>query len=230
MIVMEDLIRTHPVALSHYQGIVFAARADIVGEVVILGDLVPLLRVVPKPPRVGDQHSVAIDQGVIDRDDSLVVKPSRGVFRKEEGEASQNLRYSLTYICIIICFYDRMVPPRDGSRPETLWRCRRLGSQEATLLDSLRCLPRGQRRRVPKRRPRLQPRRQRAGAISSCLVAQVRVYRRNPQRCPFDSVDVPAPSTRRCHRRPWRSPSRCPSPGRASYLPCSSPMLAWRHH
>src|SRR6516162_11057060 len=54
---------------AELQGVMLAAGADVVGEEIVLGDLVPLLRVVPEPPRVGDQHSVAIDQGIIDGND-----------------------------------------------------------------------------------------------------------------------------------------------------------------
>ena len=62
------------------EGIMLAAGADIVGEEVVLGNLVPFFGVVPVPPGVGDQQSVAIDQGIIDRNDSLVAVPSQGVF------------------------------------------------------------------------------------------------------------------------------------------------------
>ena len=61
------------------QGIMLAAGADVVGEEVVLGDLVPLLGVVPEPPGVGDQHAIAIDQGIVDGDDPLVAVASGGV-------------------------------------------------------------------------------------------------------------------------------------------------------
>ena len=57
---------------AELQGIVLAAGADVVGEEVVLGDLVPLLGVVPEPAGVGDQLAVAVDQGVVDGDDALV--------------------------------------------------------------------------------------------------------------------------------------------------------------
>ena len=65
---------------AELQGVMLAAGADVVGEEIVLGDLVPLLCVVPEPPRVGDQQAIAIDQGIIDRNDSLVAVPSGGVF------------------------------------------------------------------------------------------------------------------------------------------------------
>ncbi len=49
-----------------------AGGADVVDEQVVLGDLVPLLGVVPVPPGVGDQQAVPVDQGVVDGDDALV--------------------------------------------------------------------------------------------------------------------------------------------------------------
>ena len=62
------------------QGIMFAAGADIVGEEVVLRDLVPLLGVVPEPPRIGDQQTVAVNQGIIDGDDTLIAVSGGGSF------------------------------------------------------------------------------------------------------------------------------------------------------
>ena len=56
-----------------------AAGADVVDEEVVLGDLVPLLGVVPEPAGVGDQLAVAVDQGVVDGDDALVAVAGGGV-------------------------------------------------------------------------------------------------------------------------------------------------------
>ena len=64
---------------AELQGIVLAAGADVVGEEVVLGDLVPLLGVVPEPAGVGDQQAVAVDQGVVDGDDALVAVAGGGV-------------------------------------------------------------------------------------------------------------------------------------------------------
>ena len=61
------------------EGIMLAAGADVVGEEVVLGDLVPFLGVVPVPPGVGDQHAIAVDQGVVDGDDPLIAVASRGI-------------------------------------------------------------------------------------------------------------------------------------------------------
>ncbi len=54
------------------QGIMLAAGADVVGEEVVLGDLVPFLGVIPEPAGVGDQQAVPVDQGVVDGDDAVV--------------------------------------------------------------------------------------------------------------------------------------------------------------
>src|SRR5512135_407481 len=62
------------------EGIVLAAGADIVGEEVVLSNLVSFFGVVPVPPGVGNQQAVAIDQGVINRNDALVAVPRRGIF------------------------------------------------------------------------------------------------------------------------------------------------------
>src|SRR5271157_2012213 len=65
---------------SELEGIVLAAGADIVGEEVVLSNLVPFFGVVPEPPGVRNQQAVAIDQGVINRNDALVAVPRRGIF------------------------------------------------------------------------------------------------------------------------------------------------------
>ena len=57
---------------AEHQGVVFAAGADVVYEEEILGDLVPLLGVVPEPSDVGDQLTGSIDEGLVDGDDPLV--------------------------------------------------------------------------------------------------------------------------------------------------------------
>jgi hypothetical protein len=64
---------------AEFQGIMFAAGADVVGEEIVLGDLVPLLGVVPEPAGVGDQEAIAVDQGVVDGDDALIAVTSRGL-------------------------------------------------------------------------------------------------------------------------------------------------------
>ena len=51
---------------AELQRVVFAAGADVVDEEVVLGDLVPLLGVVPEPAGVGDKLAVAVDEGVVD--------------------------------------------------------------------------------------------------------------------------------------------------------------------
>jgi hypothetical protein len=53
--------------------------ANVVDEEQILGDLVPLLGVVPEPAGVGDQLTGPVDQGVVDGDDTLVAVARGGV-------------------------------------------------------------------------------------------------------------------------------------------------------
>ena len=57
---------------AELQRVVLAAGADVVDEEVVLGDLVPLLGMVPEPSGVGDQLAVPVDEGVVDGDDALV--------------------------------------------------------------------------------------------------------------------------------------------------------------
>ena len=64
---------------AELQRVVLAGGADVVDEEVVLGDLVPLLGVVPVPAGVGDQHPVPVDQGVVDGDDALVAVAGGGV-------------------------------------------------------------------------------------------------------------------------------------------------------
>jgi hypothetical protein len=61
------------------QGVVFAAGADVVDEQVVLGDLVPLLGVIPEPAGIGDQQAVTVDQGVVDGDHPVITVAGRGV-------------------------------------------------------------------------------------------------------------------------------------------------------
>src|SRR5512142_907383 len=68
---------------AEFQGVVFAAGADVVDEQVVLGDLVPLFGVVPVPPGVGDQEAVPVDQGVVDRDHPLVAVAGGGVLLEQ---------------------------------------------------------------------------------------------------------------------------------------------------
>jgi len=65
---------------AEFQGVVLAGGADVVDEEVVLGDLVPLLGVVPVPPGIGDQHPVPVDEGVVDGDDALVAVAGGRIF------------------------------------------------------------------------------------------------------------------------------------------------------
>src|SRR5580700_10667066 len=53
------------------QRIVFAIRADVVDEQVVLGNLVAVFGVVPKPTRVRDQFASVVDEDVIDGNDAV---------------------------------------------------------------------------------------------------------------------------------------------------------------
>jgi hypothetical protein len=55
-----------------------AAGADVLDEKVVLGDRIPLLGMVPLPPRVGDEPPIAVDQGVVDGNESLVAVAGGG--------------------------------------------------------------------------------------------------------------------------------------------------------
>lgn len=50
---------------AQFQGTGLPAGADVLNEVVV-GDLVPLLRMVPEPSRVLDELCVVVDQHVVD--------------------------------------------------------------------------------------------------------------------------------------------------------------------
>jgi hypothetical protein len=74
---LADLLLTEEAEL---QGIMLAAGADVIGEEIVLGDLVAFFSVVPEPAGIGDHQAVAIDQRVVDGDDALGAVASRGVF------------------------------------------------------------------------------------------------------------------------------------------------------
>ena len=60
-----------------------AAGADVVGEEIVVGDLVSLLDVVPEPTGIGDQQAVAVDQSVVDRDHPLLAIAGAGLVLEE---------------------------------------------------------------------------------------------------------------------------------------------------
>src|SRR3954469_21983575 len=64
---------------AELQWVVLAGGADVVDEEVVLGDLVPLVGVVPVPSGVGDQHPLPVDERVVDGDDALVAVAGGGV-------------------------------------------------------------------------------------------------------------------------------------------------------
>ena len=68
---------------AELQGIVLAAGADVVGEQVVVGDLVAFLGVVPEPAGVLDQQAVLVDEGVVDGDDALVAVAGGGVLLEQ---------------------------------------------------------------------------------------------------------------------------------------------------
>ena len=57
---------------AELQRIVHAAGADVVGDEIVMGDLVPLLGVVPEPTDILDELPVVVDQQVINGDHPLV--------------------------------------------------------------------------------------------------------------------------------------------------------------
>ena len=68
---------------AEVQGVVLAAGANVVGEQVVLGDLVALLGMVPEIAGVGDERALVVDQDVVDGDDAVVGVPGRRVLLEE---------------------------------------------------------------------------------------------------------------------------------------------------
>jgi hypothetical protein len=62
---------------AELQGVVLAGGADVVGDQVVVGDLVAFLGVVPEPADVVDELAVVVDQGVVDGDDPVVAVASQ---------------------------------------------------------------------------------------------------------------------------------------------------------
>jgi hypothetical protein len=62
---------------------VLAGGADVVGDQVVVGDLVPLLGVVPEPAYVVDELAVVVDQGVVDGDDPVVAVTGVGLLLQQ---------------------------------------------------------------------------------------------------------------------------------------------------
>src|SRR5262249_25785723 len=73
---------------AELQGVVLAAGTDVVDEDIVLGDLVPLLGMVPEPAGIGDQLTVPVDQGVVNRDNPLRAVAGAGVLLEEVQAAS----------------------------------------------------------------------------------------------------------------------------------------------
>ena len=73
---------------AELQRVVLAAGADVVDEQVVVGDLVPLLGVVPEPADVLDELAVVVDQGVVDGDDALVAVAGAGSFWSRSSRRS----------------------------------------------------------------------------------------------------------------------------------------------
>src|SRR5262249_14669647 len=68
---------------TELQGVVLAAGTDVVDEQVVLGDLVPLLGMVPIPAGVRDQQPVPIDQRVAGGDDGVIAAAGAGHLLEE---------------------------------------------------------------------------------------------------------------------------------------------------
>src|SRR5262245_48422245 len=57
------------------QGIMFATGADVIDKDIVVGDLIAVFGVIPKPTGVLDVLTVVVDEDVIDRDDPLFTVP-----------------------------------------------------------------------------------------------------------------------------------------------------------
>ena len=64
---------------AELQRVMLAAGANVVDEQVVMGDLVAVLGVVPKPPHVLDELAVVVDERVVQRDHALVAVAGRRV-------------------------------------------------------------------------------------------------------------------------------------------------------
>ena len=64
---------------AELQRIMLAAGANVIDEQVVVGDLVALLGVVPKPAHVLDELAVVVDQRVVDGDHALVAVAGAGI-------------------------------------------------------------------------------------------------------------------------------------------------------
>src|SRR5262245_47630379 len=68
---------------AELQGEVLAGGADVVGDQIVVGDLVAFLRVVPEPADVLDARAVVVDQGVVYGDDPVLAVAGFGVSLKQ---------------------------------------------------------------------------------------------------------------------------------------------------
>src|ERR1700734_3492603 len=67
----QNIATVLPAESAERQRIMLAARADIVGEKIILSDFEPLLGMIPKVPGVRDEVTSMVDQGVVDGDNAV---------------------------------------------------------------------------------------------------------------------------------------------------------------
>lgn len=62
------------------QWIMLAAGADVIGEDVVVRNLVALLGMVPEPTGILDQFPIVVDQDIVDGNDAVVAVVGRGIF------------------------------------------------------------------------------------------------------------------------------------------------------
>src|SRR3712207_9000388 len=78
---------------SKVERVVLARGANVVGDQVVVGDLVPLRGVIPEPADVVDELACVVDQGVVHGDGAVVAVA--GVGRSEEHTSELQSRQYL---------------------------------------------------------------------------------------------------------------------------------------
>ncbi len=84
---------------AELQRVVLARRADVVGDQVVVGNLVALLGVVPEPADVLDASAVVIDQGIVDGDGAVLAGAGVGG-ALQQVEASEVNRLDIPVLMV----------------------------------------------------------------------------------------------------------------------------------
>src|SRR6201997_5668590 len=65
------------------QGIMLAARANVVDEQVIVGDLVALFGVIPEPTHIGDELALMVNEHIVDGNNAMITVTGAGLFLEQ---------------------------------------------------------------------------------------------------------------------------------------------------